>query len=915
MKITVIVPVYNNERFVLDALRSVDEQRVDSLELIIVNDGSSDQSETVISEFVREHSYAKKITQENKGVSAARNAALDIATGEYIGFLDSDDVYRPNALRDMLFVAEENKADLVIGESMSVGTFEDSELRHAKSLSMKTYINKDDPDLVYNFSVCNKLFRREIIENNHIRFQPVKHAEDGLFLFTYISQCGIITGCPRYVYEYRKRVVLDSQSALKSLDESMLDSLLEAVNRIGYIVKEISEELWKAYLVRVFRVTLLDEYYRRLWTLDDATFDKLLFNLEKYRKFLDDDEWKEVLDYSKDIEIENRFKTRKEISDTPAISILVPDGLEKEDYSNVLHTLYYQLCPDFEVITDECYRSVTDEEYIRRSNFHFCTVSNDGWEKLLEKSKGKMISIVDSPCIYSDRTFVRAINGLKNTGADFVSFIIRGYENGEAFLIKSIEEAFEKEKGIDNETRQKRNETDVRWMNKLFYRDALKRVFDYCKATDIGKGSQDCVAVAFKMLVYVRQQKNYIGAPMKSLIINGQEILSKKGVCTENKPITESESGEFFKWLFYFVCRCLIPVNNNKVLFLSDIRDSIGGNYELLYKELERKGFDIICDFKASKTTKESRRKQLFRMYNLASAKYIVLEDFHACTERLIVRRNQDLVQLWHAAGAFKKFAWSRASGNESINISKGYKKTTKAIVSAEDIRDNYAEAFNIDVSKVLATGLPRTDIFFDRDYLDNIREVYNKRYPMLNGKKILLICPTYRVTTQEGVDYAFDMLDPEKMLEVLGEDYVIVFKWHPILTAALKEKRKQPYDYALYRGRVMDLSGERDINNLLMIADVCVTDYSSVIFEYELMVKPMIYYWYDANDYRMGRGVYYDLDEYVYGRVAYTFDDLLKALQDMELCKEKRAAFHKKFMSACDGNASKRVADTIFKR
>lgn len=915
MKITVIVPVYNNERFVLDALKSVDEQGIDDLELIVVNDGSSDRSEEVISEFVREHPYAIKITQENQGVSAARNAALDIATGEFVGFLDSDDVYRPDALKNMIFVAEENKADLVIGESKSVGTFEDSVLRQARNLSQKTYISKDDTDLVYNFSVCNKLFRRDLIEKNHIRFQPVKHAEDGLFLFTYIDHCDIISGCPRYVYEYRKRVALDSQSALKSLNESMLDSVLEAIDSIGDIIRKISDELWREYLVRVFRVTLLDEYYRRLWTLDDKAFEKLLANLEKYKSMLDEESWEQVLYWSQDIEIENGFKTRREIAEAPVISVIIPYGLKATDYSNVLYTLYYQLCPDFEVVSDERYREVTDEEYVIRDNFHFCPASDNDWSSLLEKSRGKMINIVDIPCIYGDRTLVRASNRLKNAGAEFVSCIVRGYENGEAFLFKSIEEVFEQEKSIDNPTRQKRNETDCFWMNKLFNRDAVGRVFAYCKEHDPGSDPRSYVATAYKMLVYKRYKSNFIGAPIECFDLSKEEVISKSEAVDEQKTQKKGTATNSILWMFYFICRLFVPVNRNKVLFLSDIRDSIGGNYEPLYKELEQRGYDIICDFKASKKAKEGRRKKLQRMYDLATARFIVLEDFHVYTEKLSIRRNQDLVQLWHAAGAFKKFAWSRATGSEALNISPGYKKTTKAIVSAEDIRVNYAEAFNIDISKVFATGLPRTDIFFNEEYKKNIRDIYDERYPVLKGKKILLFCPTYRGTTLGEADYAFSLIEPERLLEAMGEDSVVIFKWHPALTTALKKKKKVPYDYSQYKGRVLDLSDERDINNLLMIADVCITDYSSVIFEYELMEKPMIYFWYDANDYRMGRGVYYDLDEYVYGRVAYDFDELLEAIRDKDLCKERRAEFHRKFMSACDGNATKRVADVIFKK
>ncbi len=912
MKISVIVPVYNNEKFVLDALQSVDEQGISDLELIVVNDGSSDGSEEVIREFAGTHPYVVFISQENKGVSAARNAALDVAQGEYVGFLDSDDVYRPSALENMLYVAEENKADLVIGESKSVGTFGNSPLPQASRLSKKTFISKDDPDLVYNFSVCNKLFRRDLIEKNNLRFQAVKHAEDGLFLFSYINCCGVITGCPRYVYEYRKRIVLDSQSALKSLNETMLDSALEATDRIGEIVKKTSESLYEEYNRRVMRVTLLNEYYRRLWTLDDKAVTKLIANLEKYKARLDEESWNRVLELTQDIDITEGFRTKEQIAADPAISVIVPAGLDADDYSNLLQTVYFQLCPDFEVIADSSYKDITGPEYSDKLNFRFCADEDGSWRSLIEASKGEMITIAASPCIYNENTLQVARRYLKKSGTDFISFMIRGYDDGQAYVIREIEDVFKADKIIDNNTRSHLNETDGFWINKLFYRRAVLKLFDWCRENEPDKAPAEYAKDAFRVLLYDRAKSIICGAPVKCFASLKSDItlLERDAAVRGPKKMTH---WEIFLWAVYHFCRIFIPVRKNRVLFLSDIRGRIGGNYKPLYNELEKKGFDIICDFKASKSVKESRRRQVIRMYNVAVSRYIVLEDFHQYTERMRVRRNQDLVQLWHAAGAFKKFAWSRALSSEKLNVNAGYKKITKAIVSAEAIRCNYAEAYQIDISKVLPTGIPRTDIFYDRSYMENIRAEYDKRYPALAGKKILLICPTYRGRVLSNATYAFDQLDPGRILEVLGDEYVVVFKWHPALTTVLRKKRIEPYDYAMYNGRVMDMSDEPDINNLLMISDACITDYSSVIFEYELMDKPMIYYWYDANDYRMGRGVYYDLDEYVYGRVAYNFEELLEALRDMDLSEDKRAAFHEKFMSACDGHAAKRVADVIF--
>ena len=123
------------------------------------------------------------------------------------------------------------------------------------------------------------------------------------------------------------------------------------------------------------------------------------------------------------------------------------------------------------------------------------------------------------------------------------------------------------------------------------------------------------------------------------------------------------------------------------------------------------------------------------------------------------VRKGQEIVQLWHGAGAYKKFGFSRANGDEGIKIHKGYRKYAKAIVSAEPIRKCYAEAFDIALQKVQATGVPRTDIFFDQEYIKNKREELYRDFPFLKDKKVILFAPTYRGTRAEDAAYDFDKI------------------------------------------------------------------------------------------------------------------------------------------------------------
>jgi len=368
--------------------------------------------------------------------------------------------------------------------------------------------------------------------------------------------------------------------------------------------------------------------------------------------------------------------------------------------------------------------------------------------------------------------------------------------------------------------------------------------------------------------------------------------------------------------LFSAVNRILIifkKVDPGKVFFVSDVREEIGGNMEFIYRWLSEDDYDIVTDFRADRRIRRSFRQYFRLIYNMTTCHYMLLEDYFRYTSYMKVRKGQEIVQLWHGAGAYKKFGFSRMNGNENIRIHKGYRKYSKAIVSAESIRKCYAEAFGITPDKVRPTGIPRTDIFFDEDYKKRKKAEIYELYPYLMGKKVILFAPTYRGLRADDAAYDFDRIVPEKFFRELSDEYVFVFKWHPATYNNLRAEEKNAYEPEEYRDFFHDLSQIRDINDLLLVTDVLITDYSSVIFDYLLVDRPVVYYIYDREDYENGRGLYFDFDTYVYGRVARTQDQLVEAVKAGDMCEEKRSAFRNMFMSACDGNSTERTCRWIF--
>ena len=368
--------------------------------------------------------------------------------------------------------------------------------------------------------------------------------------------------------------------------------------------------------------------------------------------------------------------------------------------------------------------------------------------------------------------------------------------------------------------------------------------------------------------------------------------------------------------IFNRIFNIFIPLKKNRVLFLSDERQELGGNLKAVYDFLPDNQYEKVVSLKANRNKKRSFKEKIKLIKFLSTSKYILLEDLVQATSHIQVRKGQEIIQLWHGAGAFKRMGHSRES-SDLKRIHKGYKKYTRVITSSEAIRPCYAEAFSVSIDKVKATGIPRTDIFFDKEYINSKKAELYQEYPFLKGKKVILFAPTYRGKQFTDAHYGIENLNLKEIYDKFSkQNYIFIFKWHPFIYNKIAENKTNIYDgYKEYTNFYYDLSSKRDINDFLLITDILITDYSSVIFDYVLMNKPIIYFTYDYKDYvENGRGLYFPFEEYVYGTVTENSDELIKAIENPKMEEEKRLKFIEKFMRACDGNSTQKVVDWIFK-
>ena len=263
---------------------------------------------------------------------------------------------------------------------------------------------------------------------------------------------------------------------------------------------------------------------------------------------------------------------------------------------------------------------------------------------------------------------------------------------------------------------------------------------------------------------------------------------------------------------------------------------------------------------------------------------------------------------MWHACGAFKKFGMSTAElifgdNRKSLERYPNYGNLSYVTVSSPEVIWAYEEAMNLKDTKtqVVATGVSRTDVFYDQHFIEQSKAAVYSVCPAAENKKIILYAPTFRGRVAKAESP--DCLDIPAMKRALGDEYVLLIKHHPFV----KQPPVVPEDCADF---AMDVTKSLEIDQLLCASDVCVSDYSSLIFEYSLFERPMIFFAYDLDDYFDWRGFYYNYDELTPGPVVKETEEIIDYIRhlDTRFDQAQVHAFKEKFMSSCDGHATDRI-------
>ena len=358
------------------------------------------------------------------------------------------------------------------------------------------------------------------------------------------------------------------------------------------------------------------------------------------------------------------------------------------------------------------------------------------------------------------------------------------------------------------------------------------------------------------------------------------------------------------------------PVVRGRVLFFETKETAMPDSFELLFKRLEDdpgKSPRYLTLNQNHVSYVQYLKNSVRALHDISRVEVVFLSDASDLVSCIQLRPETRVVQLWHACGAFKKWGMSTAElkfGGSKKDLLKHpfYKNLSLVTVSSPEVAWAYEEAMVLqDTPEIIKPlGVSRTDVFFDQEFLANARNKVKEAVSAIEGKRVVLYAPTFRgrVAKAEGPD----KLNICALKDAIGDDAVLLIKHHPFV----KQLPPIPAECADF---AFDVTRDLPIDQLLCVSDVCISDYSSLVFEYSLFGRPMAFFAYDLDDYCDWRGFYYPYDELTPGPVFRDNESLIDWVKhvDERFDAQQVAAFRKKFMSACDGQATVRIYNEVF--
>lgn len=324
----------------------------------------------------------------------------------------------------------------------------------------------------------------------------------------------------------------------------------------------------------------------------------------------------------------------------------------------------------------------------------------------------------------------------------------------------------------------------------------------------------------------------------------------------------------------------LRPLRKNKVIFAEIRSGTLTDSFRYIYEEVKTRGLDPqVYYVHNNKGGMGYLLRYLKLTWLMGNVGCVLLNDTCNLFGAFKFRKDTKVIQTWHSCGAFKKWGesitdLSFGESLEELRKFPAHTSYTLCTVSSKECIWAFKEAFGFDLdnNSVQAIGVSRTDFFFKEENRVKAFENLYKNCPNAQYKKVLLYAPTYRGDADKA--YIPEKLDIKALKENFGSEWVLLVKRHGFV----KKEWDIPEDCQDF---AFDITEHMPIEDLLFTADMCITDYSSLIFEYSLFERPMIFYAFDLDEFYDYRGFYYPYDySFLPGPIVKTNEELINAIK-----------------------------------
>ena len=848
-KISVVTPVFCAEEYINDAIDSVIEQTIgfeENIQLILVNDGSPDGSGEICKEYQKRYpNNIVYLEKENGGVSSARNMGIKYIKGTYTIFFDSDDIWDRRAFSRIykFFHNNHESIDVCSCRMEYMGDFEGRKYPLDYKFSKGSRVVNLETEPTFISVTIGNSVFKSSAISDRFFDENVNYCEDSLYI-----NCLL----------------------LKKMNIGVI------ANAIFYYRKNFSNNQLSRSIV-----------YQDAWYFDvfDSYYDQLIKYAEKEYGNVPE-MIQEVLFY--DIKWRSYNRTvMKRFSESDKVRHIacLQEVLRKIDDNVILgarnlsqyRKLYYlNLKHDGQVIESADFTS---------GKFYL----HD--KKILSLKAGDILSI-NTISMQGKDLVIEGLSRLSCLKQEY-RFFVRDNSGMEYPVSIHLFEKFEM-KGLVGETIIKGEVYNVR----VPLKRGLKISFlvDVCgvtirlkprcdQQTELSRGLEGsfCIKgdyiikyIKGRLCIYDYSRKTHIASEIRII----KTILKKKGLHKGSKELRTR-----------MLRRKLLEAKvEARVAFISArSEDKLLGNMQKVYDRLD------LPKVVFAKTRLGAYPEYVDQARKLAATSKMVITDDYLSV-LWDKKPTQIYIQLWHATGTGKQFGLDNTKmlpGREAL-YHKNYDLVT---VSSERARDVFAQAFGISREKVEAIGVARTDDFFDDSYKTKAVEKVHKVHPELKNKQVILYTPTFRDIPGLGRTRFSPKLDFAHLSQELLPNQVFVLCPHPVMTEPILNGS---YD------NVLEL---RDVptNDMMFVSDLMISDYSSTMFEYALLRKPMAFFCYDYGDY--DRDFYLDFDHELPGPIITTEDALIDFIRQGEYpLGSDYDKFCADFVGACDGHSTDRI-------